>query len=179
MMMRMTMMRMTTWSRWGVVLMLLITLLVAGCSTTASTPAASVTPNARTSASNPISQLNAARSGGERVGGEANEEGEQGESGERGEGGGAQRLSITLSDSAVQPSTLTARAGLIEFDIVNHGQKAHTISVTGGEDQENLGSVDPGKTLRVQGNLPPGTYDLAIDPNATPSPGPTASLTVR
>lgn len=176
MMMRMTMIRMTTWSRWGAALMLSIALLVVGCSARASNPVVPATPSARTSASNPISQLSAARSGGEREGGEASEEGE---GGERGEGGGAQRLSITVSDSAVQPSALTARAGLIEFDIVNHGQKAHTISVTGGEDQQNLGSVDPGKTLRVQGNLPPGTYDLAIDPSATPHPGPTASLTVR
>lgn len=138
-----------------------------------------MTSSARTSASNPISQLNAARAGGAREGGEANEGGKRGEGGERGGEGGTQRLSITLSDSAVQPSTLTARAGLIEFDIVNHGQKAHVVAVTGGEDQQNLGSVDPGKTLRVQGNLPPGTYDVAVDPNATPSPGPTASLTVR
>ncbi len=178
-MMRMTMIRMTTWSRWGAALMLSIALLVAGCSARASNPAAPATPSARASASNPISQLSAARSGGEREGGEASEEGEGGEGGERGEGGDVQRLSITLSDSAVQPSALTARAGLIEFDIVNHGQKAYTISVTGGEDQQNLGRVDPGKILRVQGNLPPGTYDLAIDPSATPHSGPTASLTVR
>src|SRR5579884_4230999 len=133
------MMRMTTSSRWSATLMLSIFLLVAGCSARASNPVAPVTSSARTSASNPISQLNAARAGGEREGSEANEEGE------RGGEGGAQRLSITLSDSAIQPSTLTARAGLIEFDIVNHGQKVHTISVTGGEDQQNLGSVDPGK----------------------------------
>jgi hypothetical protein len=173
------MMRMTMWSRWSATLMLSMFLLVAGCSARASNPVAPVTSSARTSASNPISQLDAGRAGGEREGGEANDEGERGEGGERGGEGGAQRLSITLSDSAIQPSTLTARAGLIEFDIVNHGQKVHTISVTGGEDQQNLGSVDPGKTLRVQGNLPPGTYDVAVDPSATPSPGPTASLTVR
>ena|SRR5579884_1502492 len=167
----------STWSRAVAALTLLTALMVAACSATASQPAASTTPGSGASASNPISQINAAaRGGGEREGGEANEGGERGEGGE---GAGAQRLSITLSDSGLQPTTLTARAGVIEFDIRNSGQKAHNISVTGGEDQQNLGSVDPGKTLRVQGNLPPGSYEITVDPDGKPSPGPKASLTVR
>lgn len=114
--------------------------------------------------------------------GEGNGEREGGEGGERGEGseGGQrlQRLAITVTDSGLQPATLSARAGVVEFDVTNKGQQPHDVAVTGNGTNGDSGMVDPGSTARFQGNLVAGSYQLKVDPTKQPGPSP-VPLTVQ
>jgi hypothetical protein len=89
-----------------------------------------------------------------------------------------QRLAVTLSDSGIQPSTLSARSGLVEFDVTNQGQQVHHVTVTGTGTNGDSGAVAPGKTTQFQGNLVAGTYQLKLDPDKQP-PGPAIQLTVQ
>jgi hypothetical protein len=90
--------------------------------------------------------------GGEREGNGEREGAGEREGGEGGEGGvRTQRLAITASDSGLQPTTLSARAGVVEFDVTNKGQQPHDVAVTGNGTNGDSGMVAPGGTARFQG----------------------------
>jgi len=141
-------------------------------------------PSSKPSQAPTASQVQASQAGSNlasgRAGGrEGGEGGAEGGGGEGGEGGPRlQRLAVTLSDSGIQPSTLSARSGLIEFDVTNQGQQPHHVTVTGGSTNGDSGPVAPGKTTQFQGNLVAGTYQLKLDPDKQPS-GPAIQLTVQ
>ncbi|MGH7194376.1 MAG: hypothetical protein ACREJM_12725 [Candidatus Saccharimonadales bacterium] len=160
----------------GLVLLLAAPLAACGSGQAAapssSTPAASRVQVAGASAS-----ARTEGAGGEREGG--GEGGEGGEGGAGGEGGQRlQRVAITVTDSGLQPTTLSARAGVIEFDVTNKGQQPHDVAVTGNGTNGDSGMVAPGSTGRFQGNLVAGSYQLKLDPTKQPAASP-VPLTVH
>jgi hypothetical protein len=86
---------------------------------------------------------------------------------------------VTVTDSAIQPLTGTARGGLIEFDVTNQGQQPHQVTVTGSGANGDSGPIAPGQTARFQGNLSSGSYQLNLDPDKQPQAGPTAQFTIQ
>jgi hypothetical protein len=161
---------------------LLATALAACGGGQAATPAASAPAASRLQVAVASASARGQGFGGEREGdGERarGEGGEGGESGEAGEGGPRlQRLAITVTDSGLQPASLSARAGVIEFDVTNKGQQPHDVAVTGNGTNGDSGMVSPGGTARFQGNLAAGSYQLKLDPTEQPSAS-TIPLTVR
>lgn len=141
-------------------------------------------PSAKPSQAPAVNQVQAGKPGASLASGRpAGREGGEGGGAEGGEGGGEggprlQRLAITLSDSGIQPSTLSARSGLVEFDVTNQGQQPHHVTVTGSGTNGDSGTVAPGKTAQFQGNLVAGTYQLKLDADKQP-PGPAIPLTVQ
>jgi hypothetical protein len=174
---------------WVVGLAVLAGTMVVACSSTGS-PASTPTSVPAT-ATSVVSQNGATQPGGQGGGGEGGA-GRQGGGegrggggnggGEQGEGGGApsaQRLAVTVTDSAIQPLTGTARGGLIEFDVTNQGQQPHQVTVTGSGANGDSGPIAPGQTARFQGNLSSGSYQLNLDPDKQPQAGPTAQFTIQ
>jgi Cupredoxin-like domain len=133
-----------------------------------------------TATSTPSASLGAQGSG-RGAGGEGRGEG-GGEGNDAGEGGRSaapQRLNITLSDSGITPTSLSATAGVIELDVANQGQQAHQVTVVSGGTAQNLGSVAAGQTLKQQANLAAGTYTIELDASTRASPVPSAILRVQ
>jgi len=144
-----------------------------------SAPATSARPASQVQAVGAIASARGSGFGGEREGSGEGEAGEGGERGEAGEGGPRlQRLAITATDTGLQPTSLTARAGVVEFDVTNKGQQPHDVAVTGSGTNGDSGMVAPGATARFQGNLAAGSYQLKLDPTKQPAASP-VPLTVQ
>lgn len=89
------------------------------------------------------------------------------------------RVSLQMTDSAMQPPTADIGPGVIEFDIANRGTRGHQVVISRtGKIAFNAGRVLPTETMQLQGTVESGDYTIAVDPTAA-SPGPTATLTVR
>ncbi|HVC34375.1 MAG TPA: cupredoxin domain-containing protein [Chloroflexota bacterium] len=172
-------MRLPRWTCPILALALLASYPLIGCAR----PASPATPTTASTPSTPVAQRLAttttaqARDRAGSIGG--NEGGEGGDAGEGSDRARTTRVSLTITDSSIQPATLTARAGLIEFDVTNNGQKAHSITISGPQAHDDLGVIAPSKSTRVQGNLVSGTYRIAMDVNTKPTPGPTAMLRIQ
>ena len=163
----------------GLVLLLVAPLAACGGGQSAA-PASSIPAASRVQITAASGSARGQAAGSEREGnGEREGGGEGGERGEGGEGGQRlQRLAITVTDSGLQPTTLSARAGVIEFDVTNKGQQAHDVAVTGNGANGDSGTVAPGSTGRFQGNLVAGKYQLKLDPTKQPAASP-VPLTVQ
>lgn len=158
---------------------LILGLLLSGCSSKSgsSAPSTAATPGV---AAGEAGQTQFQGIGGSPRTGEGSEGGEGGGGGEGREGAAAtQHLAITITDSAIQPATLTARTGLIAFDFTNQGQTAHHVTIAGSGVSANALDIAPGQTTSLQGNLSPGSYKIAVDANSAATPGPSATLTVQ
>ncbi len=90
-------------------------------------------------------------------------DGEGEEGGEFGEHGSTQRVTVTLTNSGLQLSTLTAPAGSIEFDLTNQTSDTHHVLISGNGVNGDSGAIAPGATAHLQGTLPAGSYQLSID----------------
>ena len=158
-------------------------LLLAACSTSnrQASQTATATPTAvGQSSQSGLGSLGASLGSGEGEGGGERGGGGGGE-GEGGEGASAaQHVSLTITDSGIQPASLTARAGLVILDFANHGQNAHQVSIQGTNISGTTATdVGPDQSVSLQANLSPGSYRLVLDPNASPPPGIVATLQVQ
>lgn len=88
---------------------------------------------------------------------------EEEEGGEFGERGSIQRVTVTVTDSGLQLSTTTARAGLIEFDLTNRTANVHHVLISGNGVNGDSGAIEAGTTVHLQGTLPSGSYQISSD----------------
>ncbi len=95
---------------------------------------------------------------------EGEREGREGdEGGAFGERGSIQRVAVTITNSGLQLSTTSAKAGAVEFDLTNQTSASHHILISGNGVNGDSGAIDPGATVHLQGTLPAGRYQLTID----------------
>jgi FtsP/CotA-like multicopper oxidase with cupredoxin domain len=75
--------------------------------------------------------------------------------------GGTAKVSITLSDFKIDPSSISVPAGQpIEFDVANQGPSAHTFAIVVDGKQQATGQIQSGSTATLNvAALNAGTYD--------------------
>lgn len=88
-------------------------------------------------------------------------------------------LDIVLTDGAIEPTQLTARAGAIQLDITNNGAARHTLELRVQGMTLVSPRIPPGATVTwfVQINQP-GEYDLYSALDGVPEAGMSAMLRV-
>jgi uncharacterized cupredoxin-like copper-binding protein len=73
----------------------------------------------------------------------------------------SQTISITATDFAFTPSTVTVDApGTYTFDLTNDGATDHAIEIEGQGSEERSDTVSPGESASVTIDLQSGTYEM-------------------
>jgi uncharacterized cupredoxin-like copper-binding protein len=76
-------------------------------------------------------------------------------------GTASQTVSITATDFAFSPSTVTVDAsGTYTFDLTNDGGTDHAIEIEGQGSEERSDTVSPGESASVTIDLQSGTYEM-------------------
>ena len=76
-------------------------------------------------------------------------------------GTASQTISITATDFAFSPSTVTVDApGTYTFDLTNDGGTDHAIEIEGQGSEERSDTVSPGESASVTIDLQSGTYEM-------------------
>jgi uncharacterized cupredoxin-like copper-binding protein len=75
--------------------------------------------------------------------------------------GAASQISISATDFAFTPSTVTVDApGTYTFDLTNDGGTDHALEIEGNGIEEETGTVSPGDTASVTVDLESGSYEM-------------------
>lgn len=73
----------------------------------------------------------------------------------------SQTISISATDFAFTPSTVTVDApGTYTFDLTNDGGTDHAIEIEGQGSEERSDTVSPGESASVTIDLESGTYEM-------------------
>jgi uncharacterized cupredoxin-like copper-binding protein len=81
--------------------------------------------------------------------------------GETTTGTASQTFSISATDYAFTPSTVTVDApGTYTFDLTNDGATDHAIEIEGQGSEERSDTVSPGESASVTIDLQSGTYEM-------------------
>ena len=81
--------------------------------------------------------------------------------GEETTGTASQTISISGTDFAFTPSTVTVDApGTYTFDLTNDGATDHAIEIEGQGSEERSDTVSPGESASVTIDLQSGTYEM-------------------
>ena len=76
-------------------------------------------------------------------------------------GTASQTVSITATDFAFSPSTVTVDApGTYTFELTNDGATDHAIEIEGQGSEERSDTVSPGESASVTIDLQSGTYEM-------------------
>jgi uncharacterized cupredoxin-like copper-binding protein len=83
------------------------------------------------------------------------------DNGGEGTTGTASQISISATDFAFTPSTVTVDApGTYTFDLTNDGGTDHALEIEGNGIEEETGTVSPGDTASVTVDLESGSYEM-------------------
>lgn len=74
---------------------------------------------------------------------------------------GVQTVQVKLSEFRIEPAALEARAGTVIFEVMNDGTVEHDFRIQ--ELSKGTPLVQPGKTARLEVELPRGTYTLTCE----------------
>lgn len=75
-------------------------------------------------------------------------------------------LTVTITDTAIEPASMSARMGPIQFTITNQGQKVHNLAVDDNGVHYQSPDIQPGQTIKwtVTINTPsPAWFYSSVD----------------
>ena len=94
-------------------------------------------------------------------------------------GTASQTISITATDFAFSPSTVTVDApGTYTFDLTNDGGTDHAIEIEGQGSEERSDTVSPGESASVTIDLQSGTYEMYCPIDGHKAQGMEGAITV-
>jgi uncharacterized cupredoxin-like copper-binding protein len=74
--------------------------------------------------------------------------------------GGAQTVPVGASEFKFTPSSLTAKAGEVTFDLKNNGGAPHALEIEGKGVEKHTDTINGGQTAQLKVNLKPGKYEF-------------------
>jgi plastocyanin len=73
---------------------------------------------------------------------------------------GAETVTISETDFALDPSDAQVKAGSVTFDVVNDGQTVHNLEIEGNGVEEVSDDIGPGESTQLTVDLGAGEYRM-------------------